>query len=335
MASETREESTLAIKILSHASVLPKKTVTNAMLEKTVNTTDEWITKMTGIKERHVLNHDETFIDCTWKAATKAIQEAAIAPDEIGLIIIGTSTPEQIMPSSATILQGKLGIKNCIAFDLQAACSGFVYGVTVAYQFMQNNKDIRYALIMGCDAVTKVIDWQDRTTCVLFGDGFGGILLQNTNDKTEEGITYCELGSDGLGKEHLEVPWGIAQGQEKLTTVKPFIVMNGREVFKSSVNYFTNIIKNTLEKNNLHFNDLDLIIPHQANVRIIQAVAEKLGIPMEKIGVTLDKHSNTSAASIPLAFDELVRQGKIKRGHKILLVGFGAGYTWGTVIFKF
>jgi len=326
-------EKTLPIQILSTASVLPAKVITNTDMEKYVETSDEWITKMTGIKERHVLSGSETFISLSHAAAKLAWERAALDPAQIDMILIGTSTPEQVMPSSATILQGLLGIKSCIAFDLQAACSGFVYAMTTAYYFMQSDPSLKNALVMGCDALSRVLNWRDRSTCVLFGDGFGGVILGRGEDG--QGIISCELGSDGTGKKDLEIPWGVAQGYAAHTEANQYIIMNGREVFKNSVTYFTQIIQGALAKNNLSTDAIDWIIPHQANKRIISAVAERLNVSADKIIMTVDKHSNTSAASIPLALDECVNIGKIKRGDKILLAGFGAGYTWGVVIFQF
>lgn len=323
----------MGIRILSTASTLPERIVTNAEMEKIVDTSDEWITKMTGMKERHFLSGSESFIGCVFETSKNAIAEANLVPNDIDLIIIGTSTPEQIMPSTASILQGMLGIKNCIAFDLQAACSGFVYALTSAYYFMQANPAINKALVLGADALSKVLDWKDRTTCVLFGDGFGGVVIGR--DANSKGILFCELGCDGAGKEHLEIPWGVAQGMDKSYEENHYLIMNGREVFKNSVTYFTQIIQSALEKNHYTIDDIDWIIPHQANARIIQSVAERLNLPAEKLVTTLDKHSNTSAASIPLALDCVVKEGKIKRGDKLMLVGFGAGYTWGVVILEY
>lgn len=324
----------MAIKVLSCSSVLPKKILTNVDLEKIVDTTDEWITKMTGIKERRVLGEDESYLECAVQTAKQAVENAKIDPVEIGLIINGTSTPAQVMPSTASIIQGRLGIKNCISFDLQAACSGFVYAMATAYYFMQSNSSIRYALVMGCEALSKVVNWQDRSTCVLFGDGFSGVILQRDDSQTDTGIVYCDLGGDGAGKNSLEIPWGVGQGYKKLDDAKGYLAMNGREVFKNSVNYFTALIEKTMKLNHLDINDIDWIIPHQANVRIIQSVAEYSNIPMEKFVITLNKHGNTSAASIPLALSEMVQTDKIKSGDMVMLVGFGAGYTWGTVLLR-
>lgn len=325
----------MAIQVLASGSALPDNVVTNADLEKIVETTDEWITQMTGIKQRHILRESELSIDYVYKAAQRALEKANVSPDEIDLIIVGTSTPDQIMPSTASILQGKLGIKNSISFDLQAACGGFVYAMTTAYYFMQGNPNIRKALLIGFDAISKVTDWKERTTCVLFGDGYGSMVLGRSTDPKQKGITFCDINCDGAGKDFLQVPWGVAQGYERLNDKTRFLIMNGREVFKSSVTYFAQIIKAALEKSQLTIDDIDWIVPHQANIRIIQAVAERLNLPTEKFVITVDKHSNTSAASIPMAFDHAFNEGKIKKGQRIMLAGFGGGFTWGVVIFEF
>ncbi|EKD75447.1 MAG: hypothetical protein ACD_44C00126G0004 [uncultured bacterium] len=325
----------MSIRILSSGAALPEKILKNSDLEKMVETSDAWIVKMTGIQERHILSDTESFSSLTLKAAKIALERAHITAEDINMIALGTSTPESIMPSSACILQGLLGIKECISLDLQAACSGFVYALVTTYYFMLSNPNIRYALVMGCDALSKITNWSDRATCVLFGDGFAGLVLENNPQAKSPGILYCGLGSDGTGKSHLNVCWGIGQGYEKSNETNHYIYMNGREVFRTSVNYFSQLILDSLEKSKLNFEDVDWIITHQANIRIIHAVAEKLNISKEKLVVTLDKHGNTSAASIPLAFNHLLEEKKIKHGDKVMFVGFGAGYTWGVVIFQF
>lgn len=325
----------MAIKVLSCASALPKKVLTNADLETMVNTSNEWIVKMTGISERRIMADTETFSGYAHEAAMIAIQKAGLNPADIDLIILGTSTPEQLVPSSACIVQGMLGIKKCISFDIQAGCSGFVYALSTAYHFMRSNQEIKHALVLGCDALSKFTDWTDRSTCVLLADGFGAMVLGRNEELEQNGIWYSELGADASGKKHLEVEWGIGQGYPAQATAKPYLVMNGSEVYKSAVNCFTQMITTALEKNHLTLNDIAWFIPHQANVRIIQAIATHLGTDLEKFIITLDKHGNTSAASIPLAFDVAQQAGKIKRGDKIMLTAFGAGYTWGTILLTF
>lgn len=314
--------------------MLPKKALTNLELEKMVDTTDEWITQMTGIKERRILSESESFIEMTNQVAVDAIKKAGLTPNDIDLIILGTSTPEQVTPSSACILQGMLGIKHCIAFDLQAACSGFLFAITNAYYFMQANPHIKHALVLGCDALSKIVDWTDRATCILLADGFGGIVLGRDHDKKSKGLFYCNIGTTGDGKSELEVAWGVAKGYDALDSIKKFVFMNGKEVFKNAVSVFTKIINEALEKTNLTINDIDWVIPHQANIRIIDTVAEKVGCPRDKLIITLDKHGNTSAASIPMAYDTAVKQGKIKKGNKVLVTSFGAGFAWGIALFE-
>jgi len=324
----------MPIKVLAVSSVLPEKVLTNADLEKIVDTSDEWITRMTGIKERHILSGDETYIDCAFRAAKQALANANVRPEDVGMVILGTSTAAQAVPSTAGIIQGLLGIKQCIAFDLQAACSGFVYAMYIAQSIMQNDSSKRYALVLGCDALSKITNWKDRTSCVLFGDGFGAMVLARDDAPSDKGILYSMISSDGKGKQDLEVPWGIGQGYETLEKLGGALVMNGREVFKNSVNYFVKLIEEALEKNNFKPEDIDWVIPHQANLRIIDAVAERLSISREKFVITLDKHGNTSAASIPLAYDAMMQAGKIKSGNLVMFVGFGGGYTWGVVLFR-
>ncbi|WP_419420849.1 beta-ketoacyl-ACP synthase III [Legionella sp. D16C41] len=324
----------MGIQVITSGSYLPKKIVNNKDFEQTLDTTNEWIERMTGIKDRHFLGEEEDYLQCCFKAASIAIQRADINPQKIDLIIIGTTTPYQLMPSTAVMLQQLLGIENCIAFDMQAACSGFVYALANAYYLLKSNPSFRYALVMGCDAFTRLTDPADRSTRVLFGDGFGAFLLENLNSE-KKGIFYCDIGADGLGKSALEIPWGITKGNSLITKFSPYLVMNGKEVFKNAVNRFTECIENALQKAQLTITDIHHIIPHQANTRIINAVAAAIEAPLNKIQVTLDKHGNTSAASIPLAFDDLFNQGSIKEGEIVLLVSFGAGYTWGTIIFEF
>ncbi len=321
----------MAIKILSSSSVLPKRVVSNSDLAKQVDTSDEWIQKMTGIRQRHLLSEDETFLDCTLQTAQLAIQQAKLLPEELDAIIISTTTPWQIMPSTAAMVQGALGIKRCISFDLQAACGGFMYALYSAWCFMKCDQKIRRILVMGCEAMSKVIDWKDRTTCVLFGDGFGAMILERDEEKNQ-GILSCSISCDGVGSKDLEVPWGVGRGYEALENGGRYILMKGREVFRNSVSYFVSLINEALAENNLHEYDIDWVIPHQANIRIIDAVAERVHIPKDRFVVTLQNHGNTSAASIPLAFDAAVKSGKIKAGNLVLLIGFGAGYTWGTAL---
>ncbi|ASQ44933.1 beta-ketoacyl-ACP synthase III [Legionella clemsonensis] len=321
--------------ILASGGYLPKKIILNQELESSMATTDAWITQMTGIKQRHMLSEDEDFLNCSYKAALAALEEADVSLQAINLIIVATTTPYQLMPSTAVMLQQKLGVTNCVAFDMQAACSGFLYALGTANYLMKANSQFEYALVLGCDAFSHVIDHNDRTTGILFGDGFGAFLLKRAGDSDTKGIFYCKLGSDGQGVDDLYIPWGMGQGIQTAEEKKPFIIMNGKQVFKHAVSRFTQEIKQALETMHLTIADIQHFVPHQANIRILQAVAAALNIPMEKFIVSLDKHANTSAASIPLAFNQAYQEGKIQRGDLVLLCAFGAGFTWGTTIFEF
>lgn len=320
------------VKIVASGSALPKKLITNADLEKMVDTSDEWIAQRTGIKQRYILSDDETLLDLAHQAALAAIKNANIEPNDIGLLVVATNTPQQVLPSTSTLLQGRLGITDCISYDIQAACSGFVYGLATAYYLMKGRSDLRYALVIGAEALSKVTDWSDRTTCVLFGDGAGAAVLGTSN---ESGILAADLGSDGCSAEYLEVTWGVGQGYEKMEPTNRYIQMNGREVYKKSIAHFSHSIQQVMSQVDISLDDVDWVIPHQANVRIIAAVAEKLGVSMDKFIVTVDQHGNTSSASIPLAFTYAVQEGKVKKGDTVLFVGFGAGFTRGSVLFVY
>ena len=320
------------VKIVASGSALPKKLVTNADLEKIVDTSDEWISQRTGIKQRYILSDDESLLDLAYQAALQAIKNANIEPNDIGLLVVASNTPQQVLPSTSTLLQGRLGITDCISYDIQAACSGFVYGLSTAYYLMKSRSDLRYALVIGAEALSKVTDWKDRTTCVLFGDGAGAAVLNTCN---VPGILAADLGSDGCSAEYLEVTWGIGQGYENMAEGNRYIQMNGREVYKKSIAHFSHSIQQVMSQVDINLDDVDWVIPHQANVRIIGAVAEKLGVSMDKFIVTVDQHGNTSSASIPLAFTQAVNQGKVKKGDTVLFVGFGAGFTRGSVLFVY
>ncbi len=320
------------VKIVASGSALPKKLVTNADLEKIVDTSDEWISQRTGIKQRYILSDDESLLDLAYQAALQAIKNANIEPNDIGLLVVASNTPQQVLPSTSTLLQGRLGITDCISYDIQAACSGFVYGLSTAYYLMKGRSDLRYALVIGAEALSKVTDWKDRTTCVLFGDGAGAAVLNTCN---VPGILAADLGSDGCSAEYLEVIWGIGQGYENMAEGNRYIQMNGREVYKKSIAHFSHSIQQVMSQVDINLDDVDWVIPHQANVRIIGAVAEKLGVSMDKFIVTVDQHGNTSSASIPLAFTQAVNQGKVKKGDTVLFVGFGAGFTRGSVLFVY
>ena len=318
-------------RISGTGSYLPEKVVTNADLEKMVETTDQWIAERTGIRKRHVAAEGETTCDLAERAARNALAAAGVDPARIDLIIVATTTPDKVFPSAACLLQQRLDIHGCPAFDIQAVCSGFVYALSVADQFIRNGS-AKCALIVGADTLSRIIDWTDRSTCVLFGDGAGAVVLEAAD---EPGILSTHLHADGRYQELLMVPEGISQGYDKVKAGEAYIHMQGREVFKVAVNTLEQIVDETLAANGIAKEDIDWLVPHQANIRIISATAKKLRMPMERVVVTVDEHGNTSAASIPLALDVAVRDGRIKRGDTLLLEAFGGGFTWGSVLLKY
>jgi len=314
-------------KITGTGGYLPKKLVTNADLEKIVDTSDAWIVERTGICSRHIVTEESTSFMAEI-AARRAIEAANIQPNDIELIIVGTATPDRYFPSTAAILQHRLGIANqCPAFDIAAACSGFVYGLSVADKFIRTGA-VKAALVLGAESLTRLVDWTDRTTCVLFGDGAAGVVLQ-ADDKP--GILGTYIHADGQYAHLLYTPNPIGDMRQE----PPYINMKGREVFKVAVNTLNAIVEETLGENSLTKADIDWLIPHQANLRIIQAAAKKLELPMERVVLTVQDHGNTSAASIPLALDIAIRNGKIKRGELLLMEAFGAGFTWGSALVRY
>ena len=317
-------------RIVGTGAYLPPKVVTNADLERMVDTSDEWIVSRTGIRERHIAE-TETTCDLAEHAARAAIAAAGIEPAQIDLIVVATTTPDRIFPSTACLLQDRLGIHGCAAFDVQAVCTGFVYALTIAEKFIRTGS-ARHALVVGAETLSRIVDWRDRSTCVLFGDGAGAVVLSASDSA---GILSTHLHADGAFKELLTVPAGISQDYDKLKRGEAFVQMQGNEVFKVAVNTLGAIVDETLAANNLAKSDIDWLVPHQANIRIIGATAKKLGMSMDNVVVTVDRHGNTSAASIPLAFDEAVRDGRIKPGQRVLMEAFGGGFTWGAVLFEF
>lgn len=315
-------------KILGTGSYLPEKIYTNADLEKMVNTSDEWITSRTGIRERHIAADHESASTMAAIAATRAIAAAGISKEEIGLIIVATTTPDRFFPSTACFVQDELGIRGCAAFDVSAACAGFNYALGVADLFVRCGK-IKYALVIGTEVLSRIIDWQDRNTCVLFGDGSGAVILGTA---TEPGIYSSHLHADGSYKNLLYTPNGLRVEEKNLPRT---MLMYGNEVFKVAVTKLNELVEETLAANNLTKEAIDWLVPHQANIRIISALAKKLSLPMEKVIVTVETHGNTSAASIPLALDYGIRSEKIQRGQILLLEGFGGGFTWGSVLLKY
>ncbi len=313
-------------RIAGTGSYLPEKILTNADLEKMVDTTDEWIVARTGIKERHIAADNEFTSDLAAHAARRAIESAGIAAKDVDLIIVATTTPDRIFPSTACLLQGKLGIAGCPAFDIQAVCSGFVYALTTADQFIKSGA-AKCALVVGAETISRITDWTDRGNCILWGDGAGAVIVTASE---EPGIISTHLHADGSYAELLNVTGGISD-----PACKPTIQMEGNAVFKVAVNTLDAIVDETLGANGMDKAHVDWLVPHQANIRIIQATAKKLGMDMERVVLTVDRHGNTSAASIPLALDVAVRDGRIKRGETILMEAFGGGFTWGSVLLKY
>ena len=315
-------------RIAGTGGYLPERILTNADLARTMETSDEWIQSRTGIKQRHIAGDSQNSSDLALKACQAALQAANLPATEVDLIIFATSTPDQIFPSSACLLQHKLGIKGGAAFDVQAVCSGFVYALSIADKFIRSGQN-RCALVVGAEVFSRILDWNDRGTAVLFGDGAGAVVL--CADSTP-GILGSVLRADGSQAKILSVPGTICGGK---VVGSPFLQMDGQGVFKFAVRVLDEVARETLALCKLSVYDLDWLIPHQANVRILDATAKRLGIPMERVVVTVDRHANTSAASVPLALDCAVRDGRIKRGDKVLLEGVGGGFTWGAVLLEF
>jgi len=314
-------------RIAGTGSYLPEKILSNADLEKMIDTTDEWIFTRTGIRERHIVAENEFTSDMAVNAALKAIEVAQIAPNDIDLIIVATTTPDRTFPSTACLVQEKLGIRNnCPAFDIQAVCSGFVFALATADKFIKSGATKR-ALVIGADAMSRITDWTDRSNCILWGDGSGAVVLEVSD---EEGVISTHLHSNGSYADLLMVEKGVSNPSGLKT-----ITMEGNAVFKVAVNTLDAIVDETLEANGMAKSDVNWLVPHQANIRILQSTAKKLGMSMDQVVVTVDKHGNTSAASIPLALDVAVRDGRIKRGETILMEAFGGGFTWGSVLMKY
>jgi 3-oxoacyl-[acyl-carrier-protein] synthase-3 len=316
-------------RIAGTGSYLPEKVLTNHDLEKMVDTSDQWITERTGIKKRHIVADDETTTDLAYQAALRAMDAAGITKNDIDLIIVATTTPTRIFPSTASLLQEKLGIGGCPAFDIQAVCTGFVYALTVADKFIKAG-GVNNVLVIGAEAFSRIIDWTDRNTCVLFGDGAGAVVLQASE---QPGILSTHIHSDGNFNQLLHVPTG--PGSHDFNEDTAYVDMQGNEVFKVAVKTLSTIVDETLEANNMDKKDVDWLIPHQANIRIIAATARKLNMSMDHVVVTVDEHGNTSAASIPLALDVAVRDGRIKRGETLLFEAFGGGFTWGSALIQY
>ena len=310
---------------------MPEKVLTNHDLEKMVETSDQWIKERTGISKRHVASEGETTCDLAEAAARNALESAGVAASDIDLVIVATTTADKIFPSTACLLQKRLGIHGPAAFDIQAVCSGFIYAITVADKFIRSGS-AKKALVVGAETLSRITNWEDRTTCVLFGDGAGAVVLEASE---EPGILSTHLHADGDYDELLHVPAGVSKDYELVKQGRAYMEMQGNEVFKMAVRTLGRIVDETLIANNMEKSDIDWLVPHQANIRIIAATAKKLNMPMERVVVTVDEHGNTSAASVPLALDVAVRDGRIKRGDTLLLEAFGGGFTWGSVLLKF
>ena len=314
-------------KIIGTGSYLPSQVRTNADLEKMVETSDEWIVTRTGIRERRIAAPDETVATMGFSAAQRALEMAGVEANDVGLIIVATTSSSHAFPSSACMIQQMLEIKDCAAFDLAAACAGFTYALSVADQYIKNGA-VKHALVIGADVLARALDPEDRGTIILFGDGAGAVVLGQSE---EQGIISTHLHADGRYSQLLTLPYQDRAHQDQ----PAYVTMSGNEVFKVAVTELAHIVDETLQANNLDREMLDWLVPHQANLRIISATAKKLGMTMDKVVVTLDRHGNTSAASVPSALDEAVRDGRIKPGHLILLEAFGGGFTWGSALVRF
>lgn len=318
-------------RIIGTGGYLPDKILTNADLEKIVDTNDEWIQSRSGIKERRIAAEDQFTCDLAEQAALRAIEAAGIQNQEIDLIIVATTTADQVFPSTACLLQHRLGIEGPPAFDVQAVCAGFLFAIDVADKFIKTGS-AKCALVVGAETFSRIIDWTDRRTCVLFGDGAGAVVLKADD---EPGILSTHLHSDGKYQNLLCVPVGVSKDYQRIQAGTAYTTMEGGEVFRWAVTAMSNIIDETLNANQMTRDDIDWLIPHQANIRIINAVGKRAKIPAEKVVVCVDRHGNTSAASVPLALDEAMRDGRIQSGQNVLIEGFGGGFTWGSALIKF
>jgi 3-oxoacyl-[acyl-carrier-protein] synthase III len=318
-------------RIMATGSALPERVLTNADLEKFVDTSDEWIHARTGIRQRHIAAEGETTGDLATLAAQRALDAAGVKAAELDLIILGTTTPDIIFPSTACLVQHRLGANGCAAFDVNAACSGFVYALGVADKFIRSGQS-KKVLVIGAETLTRMVDWNERETCVLFGDGAGAVVLEASS---EPGIYATCLHADGGYKELLYNPVGVSVGFKDESNHGVRIRMSGREVFKVAVKTLDSLVEETLNAAGMAASQLDWLIPHQANLRIIEATAKRLNMPMEQVIVTVDKHANTSSGSVPLALDAAVRSGQVKRGQNLLLEAFGGGFTWASALLRY
>lgn len=321
-------------RILSTGSYVPEKILTNFDLEKMVDTSDEWITERTGIKERRIASPEQATSDLAYEASVRALKKAGLNPEDIDLIIVATVTPDMLVPASACLLQQKLEAKNAAAFDINGACTGFIYALSVAEKFIRTGASKR-ALVVGAETLSRFTDWTDRSICVLLADGAGAVVLEGTRKR--EGIMLIDIFSDGTMWDFIQMPAGGSKMPVDERVLKErlnFIKMRGNETFKVAVKTLEEVVVNTLKKARIESSELSLLVPHQANIRIIQAMAKRLDLSMDKVMVNIYKYGNTSAASIPIALDEAVETGKLKKGDYVMLAGFGAGLTWGAALIK-
>lgn len=320
-------------RIAGTGSYLPERILSNRELESMVDTTDEWIRERTGIERRHIAAETQTTADLAEQAARRAMEAAGVTAADIDFIVVGTTTPDVVFPNVGCLLQERLGIRGCPAFSVEAACSGFMYALSIAERFIATGR-VACALVIGAETLSRIVDWSDRSTCVLFGDGAGAVVLKPAS---EPGIIACQLGADGHYKDLLYHPYGPSRCPGPVFGDQDghFIHMKGNEVFKVAVKTLEGIAEKMLADNGVDAAEIDWLIPHQANLRIIQATAKRLRLPMERVILTLQDHGNTSAASIPMALDAAVRDGRVKRGELLLLEGFGGGFTWGACLLRF
>jgi 3-oxoacyl-[acyl-carrier-protein] synthase-3 len=316
-------------RIAGTGKYLPERVLTNFELEKMVETTDEWIRTRTGIEHRHIAADDQATSDLATEAGRAALESAGFAPDAIDLVVVGTTTPDLIFPNVGCIVQERLGIPACPAFSLEAACSGFVYALTVADQFIRGGQAER-ALVIGAETMSRIIDWTDRETCVLFGDGAGAVVLERSD---EPGIIYSKLNADGRYRDLLYASSGVST--RPTSDDDSLLKMKGNEVFRVAVKTLEACVDDVVEANDLEKGEIDWLIPHQANIRIIKATARRLQLPMDRVVLTVQEHGNTSAASVPMALDTAIRDGRIKRGDLLLLEAFGGGFTWGASLIRY
>ena len=315
-------------RITGTGSYLPQKVLTNKDLEQFLDTTEEWIFSRSGIRQRHIAAEGEFTSDLAEVASREALKSAGRQASDVDLIVVATTTADQVFPSTACLLQNRLGIHGCPAFDVQAVCAGFLYAMDVAYRYIMTGAS-RCALVVGAETFSRILNWEDRSTCVLFGDGAGAVLLEAADPP---GILSSHIHADGAFKDLLCVPVGVSTAYQDLLDGRAYTEMQGKEVFRWAVSTLGDAVIEILESNGIHQSEIDWLVPHQANIRIINAIAKRLELSMDQVVVTIDQHGNTSAASVPLAFDTAVRDGRIKSGDKVIFEAFGGGFTWGSML---